>query len=449
MTQFIREPAKDLPVAAQADLCVAGGSCTGVFAAVRAARLGLSVVLCERAGIPGGTATQGLVNIWHAVTDIDDREPVIAGLTSEVLDRLDRSGALLRQPLRTERYNFNPAELVMELDGLIRENRVRLLLHTLVCGAVEQDGSVRAVIVENGDGRQAIRADFFIDCTGDGVLAERLGVPSYSAARRQPPTCCFHLQGSLEDVDVGALTAAHGQEFGLPDAWGWGTAVAGCEGLSMRAESRVFGVNCERAADLTAAETEGRRQVLAYVRLLQKYGRRDTHYAMMNLASSIGVREALHYKTIFQAAERPLLTGARYDDPILQGTYPVDIHHAEDNGLTWRHLDGRQVTVWGKESRREERNWREDLHLSGPYAKFYQVPFELLVGAKYRNFIAAGRMLNADEGAFGALRVMVNLNQLGEAAGAAAALCLAQGCALQALDGRQVTAALRKGGSAL
>ena len=36
-------------------------------------------------------------------------------------------------------------------------------------------------------------------------------------------------------------------------------------------------------------------------------------------------------------------------------------------------------------------------------------------------------MVNADEGAFGALRVMVNLNQLGEAAGVAAAWGLARG----------------------
>ena len=58
-------------------------------------------------------------------------------------------------------------------------------------------------------------------------------------------------------------------------------------------------------------------------------------------------------------------------------------------------------------------------------------------------------MVNADAGAFGALRVMVNLNQLGEAAGGAAALCLEKGETLQALDGRCVSETLRKGGSAV
>jgi hypothetical protein len=47
-------------------------------------------------------------------------------------------------------------------------------------------------------------------------------------------------------------------------------------------------------------------------------------------------------------------------------------------------------------------------------------------------------MLNADEGAFGALRVMVNLNQLGEAAGAAAYLAIKEGKAVFELSGKDV-----------
>ena len=58
-------------------------------------------------------------------------------------------------------------------------------------------------------------------------------------------------------------------------------------------------------------------------------------------------------------------------------------------------------------------------------------------------------MINADDGAFGALRVMVNLNQTGEAAGVAAVKCLESGVSVQALDGRVVRQALAAGGSAL
>ena len=45
---MITEPARNIPVTAEADVCVLGGSCTGVFAAVRAARLGMRVILIEK-----------------------------------------------------------------------------------------------------------------------------------------------------------------------------------------------------------------------------------------------------------------------------------------------------------------------------------------------------------------------------------------------------------------
>ena len=87
--------------------------------------------------------------------------------------------------------------------------------------------------------------------------------------------------------------------------------------------------------------------------------------------------------------------------------------------------------------------------LTGDYAKYYQIPFDILVGERYHNFIAAGRMLNADMSAFGALRVMVNLNQIGEAAGVAAYLAVDRSQTVQEIDGTAVTELLRKGGSAL
>ena len=43
----IREQPRDIPVVQACDVCVLGGSCTGVFAAVRAAQLGGRVALIE------------------------------------------------------------------------------------------------------------------------------------------------------------------------------------------------------------------------------------------------------------------------------------------------------------------------------------------------------------------------------------------------------------------
>ena len=95
MDKFIIEPERKIPVITEADLCVVGGSCTGVFAAVRAARLGLKVVLIEKQNSLGGTAVSGLVNIWHSLHDIDGNNQIIAGLTHEVIERLKKTKLLL------------------------------------------------------------------------------------------------------------------------------------------------------------------------------------------------------------------------------------------------------------------------------------------------------------------------------------------------------------------
>jgi glycine/D-amino acid oxidase-like deaminating enzyme len=57
----IREEPRNIPVVQDCDVCVLGGSCTGVFAAVRAAQMGATVALVEKQNAFGGAATSGLV----------------------------------------------------------------------------------------------------------------------------------------------------------------------------------------------------------------------------------------------------------------------------------------------------------------------------------------------------------------------------------------------------
>jgi ribulose 1,5-bisphosphate synthetase/thiazole synthase len=72
-------PSEKVPIIKEADICVLGGSCTGVFAAVRAARLGAKVVIVEKQNRFGGVATNGLVHMWHSIYDTDFNEQIIGG----------------------------------------------------------------------------------------------------------------------------------------------------------------------------------------------------------------------------------------------------------------------------------------------------------------------------------------------------------------------------------
>jgi ribulose 1,5-bisphosphate synthetase/thiazole synthase len=64
-------------VAHECDICVVGGSCTGVFAAVRASRLGAKVAIIEKQNSFGGVATQGLINIWHSFNDTEFKKEIM------------------------------------------------------------------------------------------------------------------------------------------------------------------------------------------------------------------------------------------------------------------------------------------------------------------------------------------------------------------------------------
>ena len=160
----IREPARDVPVALDCDVCVVGGSCTGVFAAVAAARLGAKVALIELNGFFGGVATAGLVNIWHSLEDKSKKQQIIAGLTSEVIERLRSRNAVTEN---RGHFVLNTEVLKLELDKMVVEAKIRPFLHTAFVAPAVEDGRMRAAIIEDKTGRRAIRAKQFIDASGD------------------------------------------------------------------------------------------------------------------------------------------------------------------------------------------------------------------------------------------------------------------------------------------
>ena len=210
-----------LPVFDEVDICVLGGSCTGVFAAVRAARLGASVALVEQQGCFGGVATSSLVNIWHSLYDTVYERKIIGGLTDEVIARLKSRNAVTSSD-RNESvgYTFNSQELKIDLDELVIESGLHPYLHTLFSEPYLEGGRLTGVIVDSKSGRGIIKAHQFIDATGDGDLCVRLGVPSYTHSFIQPPTTCAHFAG-FNAGEVGRLIKEHGDEFDLKPGFIW------------------------------------------------------------------------------------------------------------------------------------------------------------------------------------------------------------------------------------
>ncbi len=449
----LHEPARDLPVIHEADVCVLGGSCTGLFAAIRAARLGARVVIVEKDNCFGGVATTAMVNVWHSLHDTEGKQQIIAGLTQETIDRLDRRGTVKRHELTnpSRGFTFNSEELKIELDELAREAGIKIYLHTQFAAPAplrDASGRLEAVFVENKSGRGAIRARMFIDATGDADLAARLGCETYLANHLQPATACARFAGwsTLGETAarVGELIREHGPAHQLPPTFSWGNYVPNSD-VYMLAATRIHGINPANADDLTHGEIEGRRQVRAIMDILRAASP-DARLSLEALPSRLGLRESRHIRSSYQLSGDDVLSGRAFDDTIAQGSYRVDIHHQDKPGITLRYLDG--LEEYHRPGHPSERSrWRPETATNPTY---YQIPYRTLLPVSGPdNVIVAGRMLDVDPIAHAAVRVMVNMNQTGEAAGVAAVMALDTNQPLRALNVPALRAKLAAGGSAL
>ncbi|MCL2743239.1 MAG: FAD-dependent oxidoreductase [Planctomycetaceae bacterium] len=432
----------------ETDICVLGGSCTGTFAAVRAAQLGAKVVLVEKQNCFGGVATSSLINVWHTLYDTIHQTQIIGGLTEEVINRLKKRNAVknyendLKGP-----WALNSQELKIELDELVLENKITPLLHTLFSEPVTEDEKLLGVIVDNKSGRSIIKAKQFIDCTGDADLCFRLGIDHYTFPMLQPPTTAAH----FNHFDFGLFNKTlkeHGKEFGIPSGFVWGATVPGSQTV-MISGTRIYGVDCSVADELTKAEIEGRRQIRAMQDMLRKY-HPDKNFVLTALPSYTGVRETRHIKSLYQVSDDDGLYGKRFDDAIANGSYVFDQHHQDKPGITFKELDGTYRytggTIGDEEYPATRGRWREETETN---PTFYQIPLRSIVPLKFNNLMMAGRMFDAGIVAFSGMRVMVNMNQLGEAAGVASYLALHQNKPVQKIDAAEVRKVLKDKGAVI
>lgn len=448
MLRIVKEPAQDVPVVDEFDLCVIGGSCTGVFAAVTAARMGLKVALIEMQGYFGGVSTARLVNVWHSVWDEPGDKQIIGGLSVEFLERLRKRNALidLGGGRPAWQFCFNPAEMILELDEVIREHaQIRPFLHArFVRPILAEAGVIDAVIIEDKSGRRAIRARQFIDASGDSDLVKRAGGRVEKEDCLQPPTTPFVVSGLAAIREANPDFVLKDDVFdpkypeALPPGFLWESTVPGCPDLAAVFGTRVHNVDCGDADQLTFAEMEGRRQVRSMMDLIRNHFKEGHKIGLAALPAHIGVRETTRAVCEYRLTEEDVLYGRRFPDAIANGSYRVDIHSSDGAGITLRYLHGlQQVISPGKAV--ENSRWREEIPEN---PTFYQIPYRSLVPVNFANLWVAGRIIGTDKGAFGAIRVVINCAQTGEAAGMAAALANRHAVTADAVDPAEIRSQL-------
>jgi len=425
---------KPVPVVADVDVLVVGGGPAGIGAAVAAGRNGAKTMLVERFGFLGGNATAGLVGPFMTSFSQDGKVHLIRGVFNELVERAEQLGGAIH-PSKVEGGSefagfityghhrvtpFDPEAVKIVAAEMCDEAGVELRLHTFMVDALVEDGAVAGVIVASKSGLEAIRAKVTVDCSADADIAARAGAAFHKGREgdglMQPMTLFFRI-ANVDDEKVNQYIADH------PDEHRPYTSVVTAArergefpiprlaiGLYRTPQKGVWRINTTRlqeldgtdVRDLTKAEIEGRKQVMFLLKFFRRYCPGLENCTLLDTAAMIGVRETRRIVGEYTLTADDLATGRDFDDVIALCGYPIDIHSPNGNGGTMTP----EAFVC---------------------ANVYQIPYRSLVPEKLDRLLVAGRCVSASHEALGAIRVMPPAFAMGQAAGTAAALAVAEG----------------------
>lgn len=409
---------KEIPVIAQYDVVICGGGPSGFIAAIAAARVGAKAALIERYGFFGGMATAGLVAPISVFNYNGHR--IIDGIPWEFVERLiEVEGAEEEKPLGN--ITFSPEKYKLIAQRMLREASVSLYLHSYLTDCKIDNNKLTHIIIENKNGAEAISGKYFIDCTGDADLAWKAGVPMQPAQETlQPASLIFMLGGvdtdalpmirhsqqgvNYHDLNIRQIIEEKSKDQDIPlfgGPWYCGVLSKGVVLINM---TRIH-VNMADNREATDAECVLREHVHQFTDLLCKNVPAFNHAYLLNTATQVGVRETRRIKGEYTLTGEEYINATDFPDAISRGCHPVDIHASR--------------------STKQRCHFLKD-------AAF--VPYRCLIAPGYPNLLVAGRSLSADEVASASIRVQASVMGLGQAAGAAAALCLQSGTTVGEVD---------------
>jgi hypothetical protein len=414
----IEEPARSIPLYGEYEVTVLGGGPAGIAAAVASARAGKRTLLIERYGFLGGMGTAaGVTNFCGLHANVHgEMHRVVQGVASDLLARIDRLGGLNAPHLilgKIFAQAYDTAAYKIAADGLLAAHRVDILFHALGAGVVMQDNRrIAALMVETKAGRQAVRSDIFIDCSGDGDLAAWAGARfevGDNAGSMLYPSMMFRLNG-IDPDKAGDAWRTIPQLMEQAEAAGthrFPRKAAIVRPQKSGIEWRVNFTQLKRSDgnainglepdDLTRGEIDGRRQAVEAFNFLRTVPGFEKSY-IVDLPPQLGIRETRRVVGGYMLSGEDVLGCASFEDSIGVNGWPMESHVAGDVVFTFPPIP---------ESR-----------------GFNELPYRMLTPEGLDNLLVAGRCASMTHDGQSAARVSGACFAMGEAAGTAAALAL-------------------------
>ena len=433
---FYDEPGRRIPVYHRCEVLVVGGGPSGTAAAAAAAKAGADVALLERYNHLGGLSTGGLV-IWiDRMTDWQG-ELVIRGFAEELFDRLPADAVAgpsredwgSQDPAkaahwmqRTAAYHgvvtwsptLDPERLKLLSQDILLERGVKLAYHSWAAQPIVQDGAVTGVTFESKEGRMAIMARVVVDATGDGDLFARAGAAFDNDIEEADVHHCMNTAWLFAGVDMNRwIEFKAGQPEAFAAFMAQGRATCGLferPFVSWRNDVALFmgprqtGYSALDVDDLTEVEVRSHRAMEKHLAYYRAHAPGFEQAYMILSAPQIGVRHARRLKGV---------------DAVLRSRWPDGVALPDEVGVT---------------------------PAVSPKFPNISIPFGALVPEALDGLLACGRHVSCDKNSHGFMREIPQCWITGQAAGAAAALAVAQGVQPRAVDiGRLQSMLLEQG----
>lgn len=393
----VREAARDIPVLGRTDVLVIGGGPAGVAAAVAAGRAGADVILVERYNHLGGLWTGGLVLpllSTHAVNKQGKYGRTLFGLGHEMEERLRDMGMAVNEV----NASIDPEAGKYVLDVMTRDAGVKMLYHAWAADVKLSGNHIDAVFVETKSGRGAIVPKMVIDCTGDGDVFHWAG-ESYETMEIE--VGLIHRLGNTHLID---------------------TKIPGYKKLNVGKVTPIDGVTWVNmhtgdpqdaldAWNLSKMQQQYRIDIwekFQKIKAVPGYGK----IFILDTAAQLGIRMSRMLDGAYKLTLEDTMKHKQFDDV-------VGISGAWTNIL----YQGRKVP-WDKRP-------------------LWQIPYRSLIPKKTDNLLVAGRCFSFEDILFEDARVIGTCLVTGHAAGAAAAIAVVDGAAVQNVDIKKVQSLLK------
>jgi hypothetical protein len=448
------------------DVVVVGGGTSGVAAAIASSRAGANTILIERLGTLGGQMNvSGPPGFAYAYMFNPRREQIIAGIMEETHNRLLKQGHALPHTTPDFRIGYSFALVDPDYWGLMifemmAENGVNLLLHSPAVDVVKEGDHIKGIVVENVSGRQIVLGKVIIDCTGEGHVAARAGVPYEQAPKEdlEPHTISFAVDGVDWDKvlqyikdnaeyefnplthpylnwtkeqlverirqvkDVREISNFMGY-YSLRDAalaageWhpysGVGFFVMPRDNGHLQAlfqhSSQVGNVDPTNVRELTYCEVECRKQVIMALKFIKKYMPGFENSYLTRMCSELRIRESRRIIGDYILTKKDVAEARKFKDVIGKSSFSSGAKHV----ATKDTLD-LQGVVYPKDG------------------GSYDIPYRCLVPKAVESLLVAGKPISTDRDSYA--RFLQITMVTGQAAGVAAAVCSRKGLTPRQLE---------------